>query len=75
MIEIERAREARGADPAFDLRRFHDRVLELGQLPLPRSAARWGSMTEQGRLGRVTTHRGRLGMQVDIRYSRRSRSA
>lgn len=35
MIEIERAREAAAADAAFDLRRFHDRVLELGQLPLP----------------------------------------
>ena len=35
MIEIERAREAAAAEPGFDLRRFHDRVLELGQLPLP----------------------------------------
>lgn len=35
MIEIERAREGAAVDPAFDLRRFHDRVLELGQLPLP----------------------------------------
>jgi len=35
MIEIERAREAAAAEPGFDLRPFHDRVLELGQLPLP----------------------------------------
>jgi uncharacterized protein (DUF885 family) len=37
MSEIERAREraaARGG-PEFSLREFHDRVLELGQLPLP----------------------------------------
>jgi uncharacterized protein (DUF885 family) len=35
MIEIERAREAAAVEPGFDLRGFHDRVLELGQLPLP----------------------------------------
>ena len=35
MIEIERAREAAAAETGFDLRGFHDRVLELGQLPLP----------------------------------------
>jgi uncharacterized protein (DUF885 family) len=37
MIEIQRAREAEatrlGAE--FDLKRFHDRVLELGEIPLP----------------------------------------
>jgi uncharacterized protein (DUF885 family) len=37
MIEIQRAREAEsarlGAD--FSLRDFHDRVLELGEIPLP----------------------------------------
>lgn len=35
MIEIDRAREAAEAAPGFDLREFHDRVLALGQLPLP----------------------------------------
>jgi uncharacterized protein (DUF885 family) len=35
MIEIDRAREAAEAAPGFDLREFHDRVLGLGQLPLP----------------------------------------
>jgi len=35
MIEIERARDAAAARPGFDLRAFHDDVLELGQLPLP----------------------------------------
>jgi len=35
MIEIERARAAAEAAPGFVLRDFHDRVLGLGQLPLP----------------------------------------
>jgi len=35
MIEIERARAAAEAAPGFVLRDFHDRVLALGQLPLP----------------------------------------
>jgi uncharacterized protein (DUF885 family) len=35
MIEIERARAVGEAGPDFDLRAFHDRVLGLGQLPLP----------------------------------------
>jgi uncharacterized protein (DUF885 family) len=35
MIEIERARAAAEARPGFSLRDFHDRVLGLGQLPLP----------------------------------------
>jgi uncharacterized protein (DUF885 family) len=35
MIEIERARAAAEAQPGFALRDFHDRVLGLGQLPLP----------------------------------------
>ena len=35
MIEIERAREAAEAVEGFSLRDFHDRVLGLGQLPLP----------------------------------------
>ena len=35
MIEIERARAAAEAMPGFVLRDFHDRVLGLGQLPLP----------------------------------------
>jgi uncharacterized protein (DUF885 family) len=35
MIEIERARAAAEATPGFVLRDFHDRVLGLGQLPLP----------------------------------------
>jgi uncharacterized protein (DUF885 family) len=35
MIEIERARAAAEADPGFVLSGFHDRVLGLGQLPLP----------------------------------------
>ena len=54
MIEIERAREGGAADPGFDLPRFHDRVLELGQLPLPAFRREMGlEATEQGRLGRV----------------------
>jgi uncharacterized protein (DUF885 family) len=37
MIEIQRAREAEAARHGgeFDLKRFHDRVLELGEIPLP----------------------------------------
>jgi uncharacterized protein (DUF885 family) len=35
MIEIDRARQAAEEAPGFDLREFHDRVLGLGQLPLP----------------------------------------
>ena len=35
MIEIERARATAEAQPGFVLRDFHDRVLGLGQLPLP----------------------------------------
>jgi uncharacterized protein (DUF885 family) len=37
MIEIQKAREATAAreGSAFDLRSFHDRVLGLGEMPLP----------------------------------------
>ena len=35
MIEIEKAREVASRDPNFSLRDFHDRVLAVGQLPLP----------------------------------------
>jgi uncharacterized protein (DUF885 family) len=37
MIEIQRAREAEAdrLGPAFSLKDFHDRVLELGEVPLP----------------------------------------
>jgi uncharacterized protein (DUF885 family) len=35
MIEIERARAAAEAGRGFVLSDFHDRVLGLGQLPLP----------------------------------------
>ncbi len=35
MLEIERAREVALSQPGAELRDFHDRVLGLGQLPLP----------------------------------------
>jgi uncharacterized protein (DUF885 family) len=37
MIEIQRARESEAArlGAAFSLKDFHDRVLELGEVPLP----------------------------------------
>ncbi|MGE5227474.1 MAG: DUF885 domain-containing protein [Planctomycetaceae bacterium] len=45
MIEIEKAREATAAaqGPAFSLKDFHDRVLGLGELPLPSFRRQFGT--------------------------------
>jgi uncharacterized protein (DUF885 family) len=48
MIEIERAREDAATEAGFDLRRFHDRVLDLGQLPLPAFRREMGLMDRAG---------------------------